>query len=449
VNRTAQVDSPAHGGEALLELAEWAVGELKGTADYVQVFAESSLSVKVENLDGEVLATCVEPRDGMGCLVRQDDRWRYRAVPSTELAELVGWLGLARSSSLPEWRISSEAEGFSPLAARSWLASGESGNLSVRAVEAYTNRSIAVVDTEGIRASSSSRAVRQRVEATIIMGGRRYRGLSRWFRRGQDEEPHPGGDHLTRIALGHARDAAKATMHGKQRTPVVLGPSAAAAFLHELVGHALEGDNFALDSAYMKGLRKPGALPLSLSLHDDPTIPHGYGSYEIDDEGGSACATVLLDNGEIGSPLTSVRVVDRDGYRPTSNGRRWDYRELAIPRASNTVALPGTEDPANLLESSHAGLLYVGCLGAGVIHLSSGEFSFAGLNCAYISPAGDRVPVRDVSLVGDALKTLARLEAIGSDFGGDSATCGKQGQLIGIGLYSSSMRYAALDWSAV
>jgi predicted Zn-dependent protease len=83
-----------------------------------------------------------------------------------------------------------------------------------------------------------------------------------------------------------------------------------------------------------------------------------------------------------------------------------------------------------------------------MINLVTGEFSFAALNCAYITPGGERVPVRDVSLVGDALRTLARLEGVGSDFAGDNITCGKQGQLVGIGVYSPSMRYAALDWSA-
>ncbi|WP_050779524.1 TldD/PmbA family protein [Streptomyces sp. C] len=241
---------------------------------------------------------------------------------------------------------------------------------------------------------------------------------------------------------------ARAALRGRHRTPVVFGPTAAVGFLHELVGHALEGDNFAMTSDYVTALRKPGAVPELLTLHDDATLADGYGSYAIDDEGVEGRTTVLVANGEIGSPLTSVRAAQRHGYTPTGNGRRRDYRELPLPRASNTVVPPGTEDPAALAEASREGLLHVGCLGAGMINLATGEFSFAALNCTYLTPDGHRVPVRDVSLFGDALDTLRRAEAVGSDFGGDSITCGKQGQMIGIGLFSPSMRYSALDWSA-
>ena len=83
-----------------------------------------------------------------------------------------------------------------------------------------------------------------------------------------------------------------------------------------------------------------------------------------------------------------------------------------------------------------------------MIHLTTGEYSFAALNCVYVTPAGNRVAVPDVTLVGDALGTLARLEAVGPDFEGDNVSCGKRGQLIGIGVYGPSMRFDSLVWNA-
>jgi hypothetical protein len=41
-----------------------------------------------------------------------------------------------------------------------------------------------------------------------------------------------------------------------------------------------------------------------------------------------------------------------------------------------------------------------------------------------------------------------RLEAVGNDLGGDNVTCGKQGQSVGIGLFSPTMRFADLTWRA-
>ncbi|WP_151770043.1 TldD/PmbA family protein [Streptomyces abyssomicinicus] len=450
---TTSRTTPANGTEELLEVARWAVEQLGRSAQYAQAYAERTVEVRVECLDGEALATCVEPREGLACMVRQDGRWRHRTFSVVELPSLPRWLGSGEvpgAEGPPPWPDPQEVE-FTAVAARDWLIQDAPAAHSLRTMEDFTARGIAVVDTDGVRSAATSRLVRRRVEATVEHDGNRFRGLNRWLERG----PRAGGadrdgvpQDVARTALEHARNSARADLGGRHRTPVVFGPSAAVGLLHELVGHALEGDNFAMQSDYIAKLRKPGAVPASVTMYDDATLADGYGSYDIDDEGFAGGTTVLVSQGELGSPLSSVRTAQRHGYRPTGNGRRRDYRALPLPRASNTVVPRGTEDPRALLAPSADGLLQVGCLGAGMIDLRSGEFHFAALNCTYITPEGHRVPVRDVSLFGDALETLARLEGTGSDFGGDSVTCGKQGQMLGIGLFSPSMRFSALDWSA-
>ncbi|WP_433498657.1 TldD/PmbA family protein [Sphaerimonospora sp. CA-214678] len=443
------VTSAAPDVERLKEAAARAVRELTGTADYVQVFAESTLAVSVECTDGEVAATCGDLREGLGCLVLKDGGWRYRSVTPAQAGGIADWLGAPRPATGPVWASCPDASGFTPVGPADWQVEGGTVPQSIRSVEDFTYRRYAVADTEGNAYAGATHILRRRVEASVVVSGRRYRGLSRWLREGA-AAVHAGGpvQDLVHTALGHARDSAAAAVSGKHRTPVVFGPSAAAGFLHELVGHALEADNFLLDSDYITELRRSRTLPPALTIRDDPAVEHGYGSHPADDEGLAAAPTTMVENGELGVPLTSIRTAQRGGYRRTASARRTDFRSPAIPRASNTVVLPGSDDPNLLVRSSGGGVLYVGSLGAGMIYLGTGEFTFAGLNCHYLTPAGDRIPARDVSLVGNALRTLARLEGIGSDFGGDNATCGKQGQLIGIGLYSPSMRYAALDWSA-
>ena len=434
--------------EELGELAARVVRGLADAADYVQVFAESTLAVSVECRSGEASATFADLREGLGCLALKDGRWRYLAVPPTQAGRLADWLEAPRSADEPGWIALPGAAGFTPLDPAAWQVDGGS-SYSIHSTEDFTHRRYAVVDTAGDAYAGTTQSLRRRVEAGIDVSGRQYRGRSRWLRQGSAATAAAGSAHeLVYEALDRARDSAVAAVHGKHHTPVVFGPSAAAGFLHELVGHALEADNFQLDSGYIKGLARPGALPTSLVIQDDPTVEHGYGSYPADDEGRASGAVTLLADGEIGAPLSSVRTSQRGGLRRTANARRRDFRNPAIPRASNTVVLPGTEDRKLLLDGRGSGLLQVGCLGAGMIYLSTGEFSFAALDCHYLTPDGDRVPAMDVSLVGNALDTLSRLEAIGSDFGGDNVTCGKQGQMIGIGLYSPSIRFSTLDWSA-
>lgn len=434
--------------EQLGEVSAWAVLELAGAVDYLQIYAESTLAVSIECTSGEATATFADLREGLGCLALKEGRWRYLAVPPAQVGELADWLGAPRVGGGPAWASCPDAVDFTPLDPAAWQV-GRGFSHSIRSVEDFTQRRYAVADTDGNVHVGATHTLRRRVEAGVDVFGRRYRGRSRWLRQGPTVTVADRSvQDLVQTALGHAEDSAAAAVHGKHRTPVVFGPSAAAGFLHELLGHALEADNLQLDSDYIRGLRRPNALPANLVICDDPTVEQGYGSYLADDEGRAATAVTLMADGEIGTPLTSVRTARRGGYRRTANGRRTDFRFPAIPRASNTVVLPGTEDPKLLLQSQGSGVLYVGCLGAGMIYLGSGEFSFAALNCHYLTPDGNRVPARDVSLVGNALETLGRLESIGSDFGGDNVTCGKQGQMIGIGLFSPSMRFAALDWSA-
>ncbi|MFD8009191.1 TldD/PmbA family protein [Streptomyces sp. NPDC058955] len=447
-------DEPAPDEQGLLELAEWTLAKLADAADYAQVYASRSLTVHSEAYDGQTLATGLEPMTGVGCLVRQGARWRYRHVTPSSLGRLASWLDASASPSTGDAPADALLRGPRPLGhvptpAGQWPAPDPRTEYSLLVMEDFTARAFAVADTDGVRAACADRVLRQRVKATVTVGGHPYRGMNRRVLRGAAiAEAARGTEDLVRVALDHALDASVATLAGPRRTPVVFGPSAGAGFLHELVGHALEGDNFALGSPYTTRLRRPGVLPPALTVEDDPTLPDGYGSYAIDDEGTPARTTPLLSGGDIGAPLASVRTVHRSGDAPTGNGRRRSYRDLAIPRASNTVVRPGGDRAAELLAVGPQGLLYVGCLGAGMINLMTGEYSFSALDCTFLTPDGHRVPVRDVSLFGDALDALERVEGIGADVGGDSVSCGKQGQMIGIGIYSPTMRFAALDWSA-
>ncbi|RSM61971.1 hypothetical protein DMB66_23190 [Actinoplanes sp. ATCC 53533] len=435
------------GAGQVLEIARRALANCRPVADYAQVFAEFSLQARWECRDGEAIATGLEPLAGLGCLIREaGGRWRRRAFSSREVPALSQWCGAPDDRPSLEWTEMPTTIGFLPLAPEDWLPIATDRACSVRSVEDFVLRTAAVVDTDGAHSSQTTRTLRHRVETTMTVGGRGYRGLSRRFRREQVDVSLAESRELVRVAQARAHATASAAVRGRRRTPVVFGPSAGAGFLHELIGHALEGDNFSLGSTYLANLCRPNAVPALLTMRDDPTVPHGFGSFDFDDEGMVARATTLVENGEIGTPLTSFRVARRNGYTRTPNGRRQDFRELAIPRASNTVVLPGPEDPARLLEDSTEGVLHVGSLGAGMINLVTGVFTFAAIDCTFIGPDGSRSPVRDVSLTGDAVRILGRIEGIGTDFGGDNITCGKQGQLVGIGIYSPSIRFAALDW---
>lgn len=427
---------PTHDSE-LLNLARRAVADHASPGSYVQAFVERTVEVRVDTCNGETAHAAVELREGVGVLIESDGTARYRSAPLGARDHAGGAeLGGALEAALDHHAVPAQ---------RWWTPPVRDARL--RSIEDCVVRTFAVADSTGVATSSLDRTVRQRLEVVLATGPISSRGMSRRVFRTLEEDTWSGAAALVGRAYANARRAASAVQLGSRRTPVVFGPGAATSFLHELVGHAMEIDNDAMNTPYLQGLRRPGAVPACLTLVDDPTVPGGYGSYAVDDEGTTARPHALVVEGAYVSPLTSRSTASRYGAPATANGRRTGYTERPLPRTSNTVARPGA-DALDAMHRDRRGVLCVGGLGSGMINLATGEYSFAGLECHYLTPDGSRVEVRDVALVGDALGTLARLEAVGPDFAGDNVTCGKRRQLVGVGVFGPSMRYDALSWTA-
>ncbi|MER6769713.1 metallopeptidase TldD-related protein [Streptomyces bacillaris] len=425
------------------QVADDVVASLAPTADYTQVFVESTREVRRELIDGDHRATLVEVRQGVGCLILKDGSWRYRHFMAQQLPELGQWL--PGVSALPARLGLADRSILAPCAP---TRGAPGGDRTDKLLEDHVVRTFAVADTTGVRETVRAETVRRRAEVTVRRDGMAFRGFSRWFGTAEaTSRAEASADSLIGRAVTSASAAARARHWGRQRTDVVFGPSAGAGFLHELIGHALEEDNTARQSPYIRALFRPGALPESLVLMDDPGIRDGYGSYGRDDEGQVARPRVMAAAGSA-HVISSVRSSWlNDRHRP-GNGRRQDYRHFALPRASNTVVAAGCDDDSRILTPSIRGTLVVGGLGAGEINLATGEFVFAALDSHVLTRDGTPEPVSDAVLVGNAAAVLRRLEAVGQHVGGDNATCGKQGQFLGIGLYSPLMRFADLEWTA-
>jgi TldD protein len=143
--------------------------------------------------------------------------------------------------------------------------------------------------------------------------------------------------------------------------------------------------------------------------------------------------------------LTSVRATYPD-LGTTGNGRRQDYSRPALPRATNTVVLPGPDTVAALCDPPPGGLLYVAELSSAETVQARGDFCFSAGESYLITRDGGRQPLVDVNLSGSARGVLRRLIGIADDVEGDGVTCGKQGQSVPIGLFSPTMRFDDVEW---
>ena len=208
---------------------------------------------------------------------------------------------------------------------------------------------------------------------------------------------------------------------------VVIAAEAGGTLIHEAVGHSLEAD------AVLEGTSPPyqGRLGTAvasgkLSVADDPTLPGMRGSYFFDDEGTPAERTLLVENGVLRDYLYDRRAARRAGRASNGHGRRESYAHPPIPRMSNTIILPGPDNPDAIRRELVDGLL-VTRMGGGQVNTTTGDFVFE-VEEGFEVRAGERRLVRGATLLGNGPAVLRSIDRVGSDFGVGIGTCGKEGQ---------------------
>jgi TldD protein len=208
---------------------------------------------------------------------------------------------------------------------------------------------------------------------------------------------------------------------------VVLASEAGGTMIHEAIGHGLEAD-LALEglSCYKEMLGQKMASDL-ISVVDDGTLAHMRGTYAYDDEGTSSERTVLVENGILRNYLFDRFHALKYKQKSTGNGRRESFRFKPIPRMSNTMILPGKDDPKKIVASVDDGILVVK-MGGGQVDTVRGDFVFE-ISEGYLIEKGSIGPmIKNATMMGSGLKVLREIDMVGSDIGFGIGTCGKDGQ---------------------
>jgi TldD protein len=227
------------------------------------------------------------------------------------------------------------------------------------------------------------------------------------------------------------------------RMPVVLSSEAGGTMIHEAVGHGLEADHIEKGmSKYCGRLGEAIAVP-EVTVVDDGTIPGKRGTCHVDDEGTPMQRTVLIDKGVLVAFMSDIRSASKTDASPSGNGRRQSYAHKPIPRMTNTLILPGTEDAESILTSTDAGL-FVRKMGGGQVDTLNGDYVFEVSEGYLIENGRAETPVRGATLIGNGPDTLMQVEALGNDLGFGIGTCGKQGQGVAVSDAQPTLRIREL-----
>ena len=207
----------------------------------------------------------------------------------------------------------------------------------------------------------------------------------------------------------------------------VISSSAGGTMIHEAVGHSLEADLVQKGLSQYQGKKGQKVAADIITVLDDATLPNRRGSLSFDDEGTLSQKTVLIENGILKNFMYDRETALRDKTDSTGNGRRESYKFKPIPRMRNTMIAPGKGSSAELIKDTKSGIFVVK-MGGGQVNTVTGEFVFEVKDGYMIENGAVTYPVRGATLMGTGDEVLNTIDAVCTDLGFDSGTCGKDNQ---------------------
>ncbi len=245
---------------------------------------------------------------------------------------------------------------------------------------------------------------------------------------------------IAKVAL-NARESAerllKSKCSPKGRFPVIMNPEMSGVFSHEALGHASEGDSITERESVLIGKLGKKIASENVSIIDDPTF-NDFGQYFYDDEGVIAQPVSIIENGVLKNYLHSRQntiamrnsKTQNSKLKTISNGhaRAQNYEFAPIVRMSNTLFLKGNEHESDVFDVKEG--IYVLGMKGGSVDVFSGNFMFSAKEAYFIKNGSKEKLIRDVTISGNILKTLAKVESVGKDFGTSPGFCVKLAQSV-------------------
>ncbi len=248
--------------------------------------------------------------------------------------------------------------------------------------------------------------------------------------------------------------------------PVLLAPKAAGLFLHEVLGHRLEGSRLLSESEgrTFKDKIDQRIMHEDLTMFDDPSLC-AVGSksliahYPFDDEGAPAGRALLVDRGILKGFLTTRSPLTKKGHQ--SNGHARNHGdERPISRMANLVVQSHSDHSWDDLKSMLITELKRRKLPFGMILLDveGGETETEAYNfqaflgqiavAVKVFPNGRERYVRGVDFVGTPLSSLNHIMGVGRELVVDNGFCGAESGTIPVSTVAPAMLLSNLELQA-
>lgn len=215
---------------------------------------------------------------------------------------------------------------------------------------------------------------------------------------------------------------------------VILGAGDSGILLHESIGHPLEADfNYRGSSAFSGRIGEKVASD-QCTIVDQGDLPNHRGSLNIDDEGNSSGRSVLIENGILKTYMFDM-ITANHFRQPSLNGRRESFRDIPLPRMTNTLMMAGKYSRDEIIKSVKKGI-YAKNYSGGQVDITSGDFVFSITEGYLVENGKISYPLKGATLIGNGPEILKRVRMVGNDLviSDGKWTCGKDGQSVPVGV---------------
>lgn len=233
---------------------------------------------------------------------------------------------------------------------------------------------------------------------------------------------------LPLLAVQRASDLLTAREITPGKYNVILDPQVTGTFIHEVLGHTAEADLILQGNSVLKDKLGSTIARESMSVWDDPTIPHAPVCYRYDDEGVTAEKKPVILNGVLTSYFHSLDSASQMPGSHPGNGRCENYSLSPLIRMSNTFVTDSGSPDSDITE----GLVLKGTRG-GEVEPGSGQFVIKAEIGELIENCSVKKRFKNVAVLSSILEVLQTIRGVSDNFYLDSGTCEKEGQTVVIG----------------
>ena len=421
---------------------------LSSGADYGEIFAERTPSGSLYMVNNQLEEISDSVKSGAGIRVMKGTRTVYGTTTdlsrqsllalAAQVSEVLGQGSAPISIRLtqkavvsrhPIERISSEVPKSDKLEVlkRCYFAAKDADAriIQVKASLADVDRNILIANSDGDYIED--RQIRTRIYCTAIgeEGGVTESGFYGPGRRmgmemfESEVNPEAVGKEAARVAI--ARLGAEFCPAGQMTVAIENGFGGV--IFHEACGHSLESDSVATGTSQMAGKLGKQIANEKVTAIDDPTIPHAWGSIDVDDEGTPTRPIVLIEKGILKSYMIDRLGGRRMGMASTGSGRRQDFNYEPSSRMTNTYIANGEDKNEDIIASMENGL-YCAKMGGGSVNPITGAFNF-GVDEGYLVKNGKITTcVKGASLIGTGSEVLLNIDMVGQNRFHGQGMCG-------------------------